>query len=127
MQDSKARTIAYWITTVLAALPMLGSGSAKLMHAEQIVGNMKHLGYPEYIVNILGPWMVLGGIALLLPGFARVKEWAYAGIVFAMSGAVLSHLFAGDAFGQLMPPLVIMGLALASYFLRPPSRRLPSA
>ncbi len=119
-----AKNIAYWITTVLASLPMLGSGLGKLTGAEQIVQNMANHGVPASVRLILGFWMVLAPLALLAPGFARLKEWAYAGIGFAMTGAAAVHVMDGDPFGQTIVPLVILGFAVASYVLRPASRRL---
>lgn len=119
-----AKNIAYWVTTVLASLPMLGSGLGKLTGAEQIVQNMAQHGVPASVRLILGFWMVLAPLALLAPGFARIKEWAYAGIGFAMTGAAAVHVMDGDPVGQTIVPLVILGFAVASYLLRPASRRL---
>ena len=123
----KPRSIGYWATTGLVALAMLSSGGMKLGGAEQLEANMIHLGYPTYLMTILGFWMVAAGIVLVLPGLGRIKEWAYAGIVFAMSGAFVSHLFLGDAFGDTFPSVVLIALAVASYVLRPSSRRLEAA
>lgn len=122
--DTKGKKIGYWVVTVLVALPLLGSGFANLTLQPPIVESMAHLGYPEWFPRILGTWKLLAVVALLAPGFPKVKEWAYAGITFAMSGAFASHLFAGDGFGQSVAPLVVLGFALASYALRPESRRL---
>ncbi len=119
-----ARNIAYWSTTALLAAAVLGSGLGKLAGAEPLVESMAHLGYPTYLLTILGAWMVAGAVVLLAPGFARVKEWAYAGIVFQMTGAFASHLFAGDAIATAAPTLFLTGLAVASYMLRPESRRI---
>ena len=88
---------------------------------------MKKLGYPLYFPRILGAWKLLAAVALLAPGFPRVKEWAYAGITFAMTGAFISHIAAGDPVATWFPPLVVLALALGSYALRPADRRLDRA
>jgi hypothetical protein len=123
-QPSKGKTIVYWATTGLLSVGLLGSGFAKLSAQAPLVENMNHLGFPPYLLSILGFWMVAGAIVLLVPGAARVKEWAYAGVVFQMTGAAASHMFAGDALSQSAPTLFFVGLAIASYMLRPASRRM---
>ncbi len=115
------RTFGYWSTTGLLALAMLGSGAGKLSHAEPLLANMEALGYPPFILTILGFWSVAGAVALLAPGFARVKEWAYAGVFFWLSGALASHVLHGDPIAQAAPLFVLMGLGAASYLLRPES------
>jgi hypothetical protein len=122
-----SKSIGYWATTGLTAVAMGGSGMGKLMGAPEIQANFAKLGYPVYLMTILGVWMLGAAVVLLLPGFRLAKEWAYAGIVFAMTGAFASHLAAGDPLGQALPPLFITGFAVASYLLRPESRRLASS
>lgn len=122
-----AKNIGYWITTALVSLPMLGSGIGKLTGAEQIVQNMANHGIPASVRLILGFWMVLAPLALLAPGFPRVKEWAYAGIGFAMTGAFAVHVMDGDPIGATLTPLVILGFGVASYLLRPASRKLTNS
>jgi hypothetical protein len=85
---------------------------------------MGRLGYPEYVMTLLGAWKVLGAVALLAPGLPRLKEWAYAGAFFDLSGAVASHLLSGDAPSNAIPPFVIGMLAMASWALRPADRTL---
>jgi len=84
---------------------------------------MEHLGYPAYFMTILGVWYLLAGVALLAPRFPRLKEWAYAGLVFTYTGAVASHLAAGGGAETLIGPIGFTGLAFASWALRPPGRR----
>ncbi len=112
------KTLGYWATTGLLSLALFGSAAGKLSGAEPLVQSMEHLGYPTYLMNILGVWYLGAAIALLAPGLARVKEWAYAGIVFAMSGAFASHLFVGDGLAMSAPTLVLAALAVASYLLK---------
>ncbi len=86
---------------------------------------MTHLGYPVYFTTILGVWKVLGGIVVLAPRLARLKEWAYAGMLFDLTGATASHAAVGDPVAKIVTPLVILGIVMASWSLRPESRRLP--
>lgn len=121
------RTKVYWVLTVLAALALLAGGVGNLTLQEPVVESMKKLGYPLYFPRILGTWKLLAAVALLAPGFPRVKEWAYAGVTFAMTGATISHIAAGDPVATWFPPLVVLALALGSYALRPADRRLDRA
>jgi len=122
----KARTIGYWITTALVGFALVGGGVSDLMHAPQVTDALSHLGYPGYVATLLGTWKLLGALAILVPGAPRLKEWAYAGIAFDLSGAVVSHATVGDGIGQFAAPLVLLALAFASWALRPASRRLAS-
>lgn len=118
------KSVAYWISTGLLSFALFGAGASKLAGAEPLVQNFERLGLPTYLMMILGPWEVLAAIAFLAPRFPLVKEWAYAGAFFAMTGAFATHLFAHDAFGEAAPSLVLAGLTVVSYLLRPDSRRL---
>jgi hypothetical protein len=124
----KGRMIAYWITTILVAF-FIGSGGAAQI--AQYLGN-RHgvvplLGYPMYFFGILGFWKVLGAIAILVPRYPRLKEWAYAGIFFDLTGAAASCAAVGGygAYGfHVIAPLVLTGLTVASWALRPESRTI---
>jgi uncharacterized membrane protein YphA (DoxX/SURF4 family) len=122
----KPRTIAYWTTTGLVAFAFAAGGLFDVMRAPQVLETMAHLGYPAYVASLLGVWKLLGAVAIVAPGAPRLKEWAYAGIVFDLSGAVVSHASVGDVLGQFAAPLVLLALALTSWALRPASRVLPS-
>lgn len=122
--NTRTRTAAYWAVTGLLALAMFGSGLGALTKQESLVESMVHLGYPPYVGLILGSWYVSAAIALVVPGLPLVKEWAYAGLVFAMTGAFASHLSAGDGFADFAPSLVLTALVVTSYVLRPANRRL---
>ena len=119
------KMIAYWVTTGLLSFALFGAGAAKLMAAPQLVENLTRIGLPTYFMQILGPWEVLAPVALLAPKFPLVKEWAYAGAFFAMSGAFAAHVLAGDAIAEAVPSAGLAALTVASYLLRPASRRLP--
>jgi DoxX-like family len=114
----------YWTATTLVALAFLTGGAAYLSRADFAVGGLAELGYPAHFVTILGAWKVLGGLAILAPGLPRLKEWAYAGIAFDLTGAALSHAAIGHPAVKAIVPLVILGIAAASWALRPASRRL---
>lgn len=121
-----ARSAGYWTTTTLVALSFLSGGAAYLAHAEVPLRGMAELGYPAYFVALLGGWKVLGGLALLAPRCPLLKEWAYAGIAFDLTGAACSQAATGHPPAKVVAPLVILGLAVASWALRPASRRLAS-
>src|SRR5262245_23502175 len=126
MKTMKATTksIAYWMTTGMVVLAMFSGGIAELAHRPETINGMKQLGYPEYFVMILGFWKLLGSVALVIPGFPRVKEWAYAGIFFNMTGAAVSHLVCHDAAWHVGVTLGLAALTVASWALRPASRTL---
>ena len=118
----KAKNIAYWVTTVLVAFSMSG-GIAQLARVPGVVdGFVRVLGYPPYFVTILGFWKVAGAIAILVPRFPRLKEWAYAGIFFDLTGATASSAAVGGAAFHILAPLIVAVLAVTSWALRPPSR-----
>lgn len=108
--------ITYWIITGLVAVALLMGGVMDLMHNEQVADAMGKLGYPAYVMTILGVAKVLGVIALLVPKFPAIKEWAYAGFVFDLVGAIWSHVAVGDAAGSAAP-VIILSLLLVSYVL----------
>ncbi len=120
----ESRTIAYWVTTVLFSLVLGFSGTAHTLHLEFMVVNMTAMGFPLYFMTIIGVFKLLGVAALLAPGLPLLKEWAYAGFVFNLVGAAALHLFSGDEFSHWIRPLFALGLGVASYLLRPDSRRL---
>jgi hypothetical protein len=123
----KRGTIIYWIATLWLALGLLATGAGQLfkMKAGQGGADMiTHLGYPLYLLTILGVWKVLGVVALLIPKFPLVKEWAYAGIFFLMSGAIFSHVATGDPVSLLFPSLLLLALAAISWYFRPAERKI---
>ncbi|TKD11793.1 DoxX family protein [Polyangium fumosum] len=124
--NDKARTIGYWVATGLLGFAFAAGGLGDLSRSPQVMEGMAHLGYPAYFATILGAWKVLGAVALLVPRFPRLKEWAYAGIIFDLTGAAASHAASGDPAGKVITPLVLVAIAAASWALRPASRKLPS-
>lgn len=124
---TKRNRIIYWIATVWLALAMLAGGVQQVLHAKAFVDIFVHLGYPLYFLYIVGIWKILGVIAILMPSFKLVKEWAYAGFFFAMSGGVLSHIAMGDSIGEIFPTLFLLILTVVSWYFRPTDRKIISA
>lgn len=118
------KSIAYWAVTGLLTFILAFSGIGALTRQDFLVEAMQHIGFPLYVMPILGTAYVLAAIAIIFPGLARLKEWAYAGVFFAMTGAFASHVSIGDSFAEMAPPLVILAITIASYILRPKSRRI---
>ena len=120
------RTIGYWAATGFLATELVSGGILELCHSNvafEIVTTINHLGYPVYVLNILGVWKLLGAIALLVPRFPILKEWAYAGVTFNMTGAIVSHLCSGDGVTKVLPLLMLLGVTAVSWALRPAKRR----
>jgi hypothetical protein len=127
----RAKAISYWATTIFVALELLAGGLTDLVHGREalvagqpVVAVITHLGYPVYVLTILGGWKLLAAVALLVPRFPRLKEWAYAGTFFEMTGAAVSLGASGADFGTISFPLFVVALALASWALRSPDRTL---
>lgn len=119
--------IIFWVATLWACLGMTSTALVQVFHLKANVDFITHLGYPDYFLKIIGTWKILGVIALLIPKFPLLKEWAYAGFFFLMSGAVISHIAYGDPFLELLPSLWLLILIVVSYSFRPTGRRLTFA
>ena len=124
----KRNKIIYWIATIWLSLGMLSTGVVQLFKLKGdgpgSVDNMTDLGYPAYVVTILGIWKILGVVALLIPKFPLVKEWAYAGFFIAMSGAISSHLINGDEAKEIFGPTLLLNLTVVSWYFRLADRKL---
>jgi hypothetical protein len=118
------RRSIYWITTVLLVLAMASGGLAEVTRQPQTIDGMWLLGYPVYFIVLLGCWKLAGSVALLVPRLPRVKEWAYAGIFFNMTGAAISHAVCADGAWHVVVTLGFAGLTIASWATRPPGRVL---
>lgn len=116
--------IIYWITTVFLAIGMMAGGVQQMLQIGGYNEIVTKLGYPLYVLSILGVWKILGVVTILIPGFALVKEWAYAGFFFVMSGAFISHLVMGQSFDKALPALVLMVFIVLSWYYRPANRKL---
>lgn len=121
---TRRNKIIYWVATVWLALGMLSTGLVQLFKMEAEVTKITQLGYSENILTILGVWKILGVVAILVPRFPLVKEWAYAGFFFAMSGAVFSHAASGDGVKDFFGPALLLILTVVSWYFRPAERKL---
>jgi len=124
---TKRNKIIYWVSTLWLALGMTSTGIAQFIKMKEDVDLFNRLGYPIYFLTILGIWKILGVIAVLIPRFPLLKEWAYAGFFFAMSGAVLSHLASGSGAIDYFGPVLLIVLTITSWYFRPEERKLVSA
>ncbi len=125
---SKRNKIIYWVATLWLALGMVSTGLGQLFKFNGQGGPdmIAHLGYPVYVLTILGAWKMLGVIAVLIPKFPLLKEWAYAGFFFIMTGAMYSHIAAGDPAVELFPSLLLLVLTGLSWYYRPANRKIIS-
>jgi hypothetical protein len=121
---SRTCLIAYWVATALIVLEMIVGGSWDLLRTAYVRGLMDRLGYPEYMLTILGVWKLLGALAILAPRFPTLKEWAYAGMIFDLTGATASHAICHDSPQKIVITLTLTLIAMISWALRPPNRRL---
>jgi len=118
------RTLGYWGTLGLFSLALTGSGVMGLVSPPDFVENITRLGFPAWFGTYLGVWKLAGVAVLLAPGLTRLKEWAYAGFTISLTSAAVAHLAAGDAIGEAIPPLVLLGIGLTSWALRPAGRTI---
>lgn len=121
---TKRNKIIYWVATLWLSLGMVSTGIVQMIRMKEEVDKMTQLGYPGYFLTILGVWKILGVIAILIPRFPLVKEWAYAGFFFAMSGAVFTHLAVGDEAKEYFGPVLLLVLTAVSWYFRPADRKL---
>ena len=124
---ARAKKIIYWVATLWLALGMTSTGIVQLMKMKDDVDRMAHLGYPVYLLTMLGIWKLLGVVAVLVPKYPLIKEWAYAGFFFTMSGAAISHIIMGDPFSEIAPSLLLLTLTVVSWCFRPESRKTAAA
>ena len=124
--SEKRNKIIYWIATVWMSLGMLSGGIAQLFKVKETVEGITHLGYPAYFLTIIGVWKILGVIAVLVPKFPLVKEWAYAGFFFTITGAFYSHVAIGDEAKEFFGPTLLIILIVVSWYFRPADRKISS-
>jgi hypothetical protein len=119
-----ARRLVYASSTALAVAAFLGSGLANLFRVDHVAHDMARLGYPPYVMSVLGTWKVLGAIVVAAPRLSRAKEWAYAGMIFDLTGAAASRAAIGNVGGAVLVPLAVAVIVLMSWASRPPARLL---
>ena len=121
---TKRNKIVYWVATVWLALGMVSTGLVQLMKLDAEAQKMQALGYPLYFLTIIGVWKLLGVAAILLPKYPLVKEWAYAGFFFLVTGAIFTHLAVNDKPGEYFGPTLLLLLTVISWYFRPADRKL---
>jgi hypothetical protein len=121
---TKAKKITYWIATLWLSLGMVSTGIVQVLQMTEETEFIIRLGYPQYFLPFLGIAKMLGVIVILIPKFPWLKEWAYAGFFFMMSGALYSHIATAAAITEILPPLLLLVLTIISWYLRPPERKI---
>ena len=122
----KRKLIWYWIITAILSFCIFSGGLFQTLQLPDVVNGFKPLGYPLYFISLIGIWKMLGIIAILIPNFKLLKEWAYAGIFFTMTGAVISHIASNDIKPQIAAPIVLAIFTVLSWYLRPANRKISS-
>lgn len=121
---NRTNRIIYWIVTVWLSLGMVSTGIVQIIRMDEEVKKMIELGYPVYFLTIIGVWKILGAVAVLVPRFPLVKEWAYAGFFFLMTGAIFTHIAVGDEGMEYFGPSLLLLLTIVSWYFRPNERKL---
>ena len=119
------RSLVYWAVSAPVLLETAVGIQWDLARIPYVLDILDRLGFPAYFATILGVSKILALVALLLPRTPRLKEWAYAGLTFVYVGAALCHIAVGAAAGAVLTPLVLAGITMASWALRPAPRRDP--
>lgn len=127
MTPEKRNNILYWITTGWLALGMVSTALVQLMHTPDELSLVHRLGYPVYLLSIIGAWKLAGVLAILVPRLTLLKEWAYAGFFFVMSGAIISHLICADGGKELFGASLLLVLTILSWYFRPSNRKMTPA
>lgn len=121
---SKSSKIIYWVATIFLSIGMLAGGTQQMLQIGGYNKIVTNLGFPLYLLSIIGVWKILGVIAILLPKFLLLKEWAYAGFFFVLSGAMISHLAVGQDFVETVPALILLVVTIVSWYFRPANRKI---
>lgn len=121
---TKTKKITYWVSTIFLSFGMLAGGIQQMLQIGGYNEIVTQLGYPLYLLSILGTWKILGVIAILIPKKTLLKEWAYAGFFFAMSGATISHLLVGQPISEAIPSIILLLVTIASWYFRPNDRKI---
>ena len=124
---TKQNNILYWVATGFLTVGMLAGGVQQALQTGGYVAIARQLGYPLYLLSIIGIWKILGVAALLVPGAPLIKEWAYAGFFFVMSGAAISHIAMRHTAAEVIPSLVLLMVIVLSWYTRPADRRINSS
>lgn len=118
------RKIIYWVSTLWASVGMVSTAIIQIFQIKPNADLFNHLGYPIYFFTFIGILKILGAVALLVPKYPLLKEWAYAGFFFLMTGAIFSHIAYSDPFSQILPSLLSFTIIAISWYTRPVNRRI---
>lgn len=121
---TKKNKIIYWTSTIFLSFGMLAGGIQQMLQIGGYNEIITQLGYPLYLLSILGTWKILGVIAILIPKKPLLKEWAYVGFLFAMSGATISHIAIGQPITEAMPSIILLLVTVTSWYFRPNDRKI---
>jgi len=121
---TKTKKITYWFSTIFLSFGMLAGGIQQMLQIGGYNEIVTQLGYPLYLLSILGTWKILGVIAILIPKNPLLKEWAYAGFFFAMSGATISHFAVGQTITEALPSIILLLVTVTSWYFRPNDRKV---
>ena len=121
---TKRNKIIYWIATLWLSLGMISTGVVQFLHMKEETDFIINMGYPMYFLTILGVWKILGVVAVLIPRLPLLKEWAYAGFFFIMTGALFSHIAAGSPVVEIFPSSLLLVLTIVSWYFRPIDRKV---
>mgnify|MGYP001570772569 CR=1 FL=1 len=122
--SDKIKRISYWFFTLWLCLGMVSTAIVQLLNQKEEIEMITRLGYPIYFLTLLGIWKLLWVLAVLIPKFLLLKEWAYAGFFFAMTGAAYSHIANKNPINDIFPSLLLLTLTILSWFLRPKERKI---
>ncbi len=121
----KRNKIIYWVATIWLALGMTSTAVVQIIQMDEVMESTSvKLGYPAYFLIIIGVWKILGVITILLPKFPLLKEWAYAGFLFLITGAIISHIAVADGLKEFFGPVLLLVLIIISWYFRPVNRKL---
>jgi uncharacterized membrane protein len=121
---TKRNKIIYWVATIFLSFGMLAGGIQQVLQIGGYNEIVTKLGYPLNLLSIIGTWKILGVVVILIPKYKLVKEWAYAGFFFVMTGAAISHIIVGQSFVEAIPALVLLVAIIVSWYFRPADRKL---
>ncbi len=120
---TKTQKLTYWISTIFLSIGMLAGGIQQMLQIGGYNDIVTNLGYPLYLLTIIGIWKILGVIAILIPKLPLLKEWAYAGFFFVLTGAFISHFAVGQSFVESIPSTILLAATMLSWYLRPESKK----
>lgn len=121
---TKTNKIIYWTSTIFLSFGMLAGGIQQMLQIGGYNEIITQLGYPLYLLSILGTWKILGVIVILMPKKILIKEWAYAGFFFVMSGAMISHIAVGQSIAEALPSIILLLVTVISWSFRPNDRKI---